>query len=70
MRIDVSGPEGNIFTALGIARNLMRKAHRDKAAIEAMSEKVMGAASYKAACEAITEATFGSIIFYDPKDED
>ena len=70
MEIDITSSEGNIFTALGIATQMMRKAKRDKGDIERLREKVMGAADYKSACAAITDATFGCITFHDPRKDD
>lgn len=63
MEIDVTAPEGNIFTALGIATTFMRQAHRSKEDIEQLRKTVMAAKNYGDACEAITDATFGSIVF-------
>lgn len=70
MVIDTTAPEGNIFAALGIAARFMKQAHRDKADIDALRTKVMQAKSYQAACEAITDATFGSIAFYTPGEDE
>lgn len=70
MRIDVTSPQGNTLAALGIATHLMRQAQRDAADIDALRNAVMSAKSAKEARAAITEATYGSIEFYDPRDED
>lgn len=70
MEIDITSPEGNIFTAMGIATKLMRKAGRNEDDIKRMQRSVMDAGSYTAACEAITDATFGAITFTDSSDED
>src|SRR5690606_34445563 len=64
MKIDVSRPEGNTLTALGIATNLLRDAGRSKEDIEALTRAVFSAKSAKEARDAITEATYGSIEFY------
>lgn len=69
MEIDTSGPDGNIFTALSIATRFMQKTLRADADIKALREAVMSADSYKAACEAITEATLGSITFTGPEED-
>lgn len=70
MEIDTRDPEGNTLTALGIATRLMKEAHRDRSEIDALIKSVMEADSAKQAREFITKATFGSITFYDPDDED
>lgn len=71
MRIDVTAPEGNTLAALGIAVHLMREADRDKADIDALTAAVFRAKSPEEARQAITDATFGSIEFFDPrKDEE
>lgn len=66
MRIDISSED----VALGYARRLMKKADRDPKDIVALTQAVFGAGSAKEAREAITEATFGSIEFYDSRRED
>jgi thiamine monophosphate synthase len=70
MKIDITAPEGNTFAALGIATQFMRQARRDAADIVALRKAVMSAQSAKEARAAITEATFGSIEFYDPREDD
>lgn len=69
MRIDITAPEGNTVAALGIATNLMRQARRDAAEIVALRKAVMGAKSAAEARDAITKATYGSIEFYDPRED-
>lgn len=70
MRIDITAPEGNTLTALGIATRLMRQAQRDAAEIVALRKAVMEANSAKDARAAITEATCGCIEFYDPREDE
>ncbi len=70
MRIDISSEDGNTLVALSYARRLMKKADRDPKDIVALTQAVFAAQSAKEAREAITEATFGSIEFYDSRKED
>lgn len=70
MRIDIAQPEGNTLAALGIACRLMETAKRDPQDIVALTQAVFAASSAKEAREAITEATYGSITFFNSNDED
>ena len=63
MEIDISTPEGNTLTALGIATAMMRKAKRRQNDIDTLQKKVFNANSAKEARDEITKATYGAIIF-------
>lgn len=70
MRIDIASEDGNTLVALGYARRLMKKADRDPQDIVALTQAVFAAESAKEAREAITQATYGSITFYNSALED
>lgn len=53
--IPCNGPNGNIFTILGTARNLLKQLGHSKTEIEELSNKVMDAGSYTEALEHIQE---------------
>jgi hypothetical protein len=70
MRIDLASEDGNTLVALGYARRLMKQAKRDNADIVKLTQAVFAAQSAKEARAAITEATFGSITFFNSNDGD
>ncbi len=70
MRIDVTSPEGNTLTALGIATKLLKESGASKDAIVMLRRSVLGAKDHHSARRAITRATHGAIQFFDPREED
>jgi hypothetical protein len=69
MQIDISGPNGNIFAVLAIAKKLMGQSGRTLGEINKMTSDVFGSDSYQTACKIIAEATNGAIEFYDSSKE-
>lgn len=53
--IPARGSAGNVFAVLGSCLSLMRQVGATEADRAALTEKVMGADSYKAACDAVRE---------------
>lgn len=53
--IPTSGPDGNIFAILGTVRRLMRELGVPQSEIDALIKKIMSAASYEEALDAVRE---------------
>ncbi len=69
MEIDIASEDGNTLVALGYARRLMKQAKRADADIVKLTRAVFAAQSAKEARAAITEATFGSITFFNSHED-
>jgi hypothetical protein len=70
MIIDLTAPEGNTLSALGIATRMLKAVDAPKEEIDALCKAVFAAKSPEEARAAITDATNGAITFHDPREDD
>ena len=68
MIIDVTSPDGNAFAIIGYVRRLLKAAGREDE-IKATVDRMMSG-DYANLCAVATEATNGSIEFYDPREDE
>ena len=67
MKIDISAPEGNVNCIMGVVSDLLEQTGR-KDEVRAVMTR-MRSGNYANACAVATEVSYGSIEFYDSREE-